>query len=78
MPALPEKDVKKFLNKDAQAGEEGKREKSGNNKTQNSESDKATPSENKTSRTRRTNVGGRWYNNNLDGANDLKSNKDIA
>ena len=56
MPALPEKDVKKFLDQD--------KKDTGNKKT---------------TKPNRTNIGGRWYDRNLpDGANDLKSNKDIA
>ena len=65
MPALPDKDVKKFLD-------------AGETKNAPSKESKPTNKNNGTKKPNRTNVGGRWYNNNLDGANDLKSNKDIA
>ena len=65
MPALPDKDVKKFLD----AGED---------KSAKPKDAPADVGSKKQRRPNRTNVGGRWYNNNLDGANDLKSNKDIA
>ena len=65
MPALPEKDVKKFLD----AGE-----------TKNAPSKESKPinKDKGTKKPNRTNVGGRWYNNNLDGANDLPSNSNVA
>ena len=67
MPALPEKDVKKFLD----AGED-------KSETQKDAGADVGSKSKKPKDTTRTNVGGRWYNNNIDGANDLKSNKDIA
>ena len=84
MPALPDKDVKKFLdpksdnNKTDSSPNKG--DKSDSNKVDSGSNKSITdkPGERKT-KPNRTNIGGRWYDRNLpDGANDLKSNKDIA